>query len=125
MTLSILPSPPDGFHIVNQGKIRSGDLVWTPGTETWSRPSKLDFEALGRDAASFYAVARSNAATRKAKDVVLEVYPEAMIIKEVGAFAGGKVRYKVQLKPGARKFVGYGQRESWAWADAVRALQLK
>ncbi|PRG14962.1 hypothetical protein C6Q17_07470 [Burkholderia contaminans] len=33
-------------------------------------------------------------------------------------------RYKVMLKPTARKVVGYGQRESWAWADACRALGL-
>lgn len=125
MTLSILPPPPAGYFIVTEGKVRPGDLAWTPSAGTWSGPSKIDFDVLGREAASYYAIARPDASTRKAKDLVLKAYPDALAIKEVGTFAGGKVRYKVLLKPRGRKVVGYGQRESWAWADAARALQLK
>lgn len=125
MTLAQLPTPPAGYSIVTEGKVRPGDLAWTPSTGTWAGPTKIDFEALGREASSFYAIARPNATFRKSKGVVLKHHPEAVAIKEIGTFAGGKVRYKVLLKPGARKVVGWGQRESWAWADAVRTLELK
>lgn len=125
MTLAQLPTPPAGYSIVTEGKIRPGDLAWSPSTESWSGPTKFDFEALGREAASYYAIARPDATVKTAKARVLKAHPEAVAIKEIGTFAGGKVRYKVLLKPGARKVVGWGQRESWAWADAVRTLSIK
>ncbi|WP_321966965.1 hypothetical protein [Burkholderia cepacia] len=55
---------------------------------------------------------------------MLAEHPEAVAVREVGTFVGGKIRYKVLLKPNGRKVVGYGQRESWAWAEACRALGL-
>jgi len=55
---------------------------------------------------------------------VKEKHPDAIALKEIGTFVGGKVRYCVKLQPTARKVVGYGQRESWAWADACRSLGL-
>ncbi|AOJ73361.1 MULTISPECIES: hypothetical protein [Burkholderia] len=58
------------------------------------------------------------------KDRVKAKHPAAIVQKETGTFAGGKVRYCVKLHATARKVVGYGQRESWAWADACRALGL-
>lgn len=61
----------------------------------------------------------------KAKDIVLKHHPDAVAVKEVGAFSDGKIRFKVLLKPGARKVAGYGKRESSAWAEVVRALELK
>lgn len=61
----------------------------------------------------------------KAKDIVLKHYPEAAAVKEEGTFSDGKVRFKVLLKPGARKIAGYGKRESSAWAETVRNLELK
>lgn len=61
----------------------------------------------------------------KAKDIVLKHYPDSAVVKEVGAFSDGKVRFKVLLKPGARKVSGYGKRESSAWAEVVRTLELK
>lgn len=60
----------------------------------------------------------------RAKDRVLAKHPEAVVVREVGTFSSGRIRYKVMLKPTARKVVGYGQRESWAWAAACRALGL-
>lgn len=60
----------------------------------------------------------------KAKDKVLRKYPEADAIQEVGTFVGGRIRWKVRLTPKSRKISGYGQRESWAWADACRNLGL-
>lgn len=35
-----------------------------------------------------------------------------------------KFRYKALLTPNGRRAVGYGQRESWASAEACRALGL-
>ncbi|WP_199031406.1 hypothetical protein [Ralstonia sp. ASV6] len=58
------------------------------------------------------------------KERVKAKHPEAIVEKEAGTFAGGKIRYCVKLQPNARKVVGYGQRESWAWAAACRSLGL-
>jgi hypothetical protein len=60
----------------------------------------------------------------RAQERVKASYPEAVVVREVGTFVGGKIRDKVLLKPNGRKAAGYGQRESWAWADASRALGL-
>ncbi|APC19502.1 hypothetical protein BLL42_27605 (plasmid) [Pseudomonas frederiksbergensis] len=60
----------------------------------------------------------------KAKDLVIREYPEATAVKETGTFAGGKVRYKILITPNSRKVTGWGQRESWAWAEAARELKL-
>lgn len=60
----------------------------------------------------------------RAKERVLAEHPEAVAVREVGTFVGGKIRYKVLLRSNGRKVVGYGQRESWAWAEACRALGL-
>lgn len=59
-----------------------------------------------------------------AKQRLRAKHPDAVVVREVGTFAGGRVRNVVKLKPNSRKPVGYGQRESWAWADACRALGL-
>lgn len=61
----------------------------------------------------------------RAKEKVLARHPEAVAVKEVGTFVGGTVRFKILLTPNARKVVGYGQRESSAWAEASRSLGLK
>lgn len=61
----------------------------------------------------------------RAKERVLAKYPDAVAIKEIGAFSGGKVRYKVKLTPSGRKVAGCGQRESWAWAEACRSLGMR
>lgn len=58
----------------------------------------------------------------RAKDGVLARHPDAVVVRENGALVGGTVRFKVLLKPNGRKVVGYGQRESWAWAEACRSL---
>lgn len=58
MTLSLLPAAPDAFEIVTQGKLRPGDLVWSPYSNTWGGPTKIDIEALGRNIPFYYAVAR-------------------------------------------------------------------
>jgi hypothetical protein len=60
----------------------------------------------------------------RAKDRVLQKLPLAIAEKEVGKFAGGTVRYVIKAEPTARKIQGYGQRESWAWAEAARKLGL-
>lgn len=59
-----------------------------------------------------------------AKERIRAIYPDAVAIKECGNYVGGKIRYKILLKPGARKPVEYGMREPWAWANACRALGL-
>ncbi len=56
------------------------------------------------------------------KKRVLAKHPAAVALREVGSFAGGRIRYVVKLTPTARKTVGLGQRESSAWADARRTL---
>ncbi|AXH59873.1 hypothetical protein [Pseudomonas amygdali] len=58
MTLAKLPTPPEGFEIVTEGSLRPGDLAWNPSDETWGKPNKYDFEALGRQIPYYYAVAR-------------------------------------------------------------------
>jgi len=60
----------------------------------------------------------------RAKDRVLAKHPEAIVVREEGSFSSGKVRYKVLIHPTARKVAGYGQRESWAWAEVCRTLGL-
>lgn len=60
----------------------------------------------------------------KAKDLVIRKYHEATAVKETGTFAGGKVRYKILITPKSRNVAGWGQRESWAWAEAARELKL-
>ncbi|WP_186214966.1 hypothetical protein [Burkholderia gladioli] len=60
----------------------------------------------------------------RAQDKVLAKHPTAVAVKETGKFVGGKTRYKILLKPNARKVIAYGLREAWAWAAACRALDL-
>lgn len=60
----------------------------------------------------------------RAMERVLAKYPEAVAVREEGTFVGGKIRFKVLLKPKGRKVAGYGLRESSAWADACRHLGL-
>ncbi|MFP3506903.1 hypothetical protein [Burkholderia sp. SIMBA_062] len=60
----------------------------------------------------------------RAKDRLLAKYPDAVVIREDGTFSDGQVRYKVLLKPNGRKVIGYGKRESWAWAEACRTLDI-
>lgn len=58
MTLAQLPVPPEGSHIVTEGRLRPGDLVWNPYDNFWGVPTQNDFEALGREIPFYYAVAR-------------------------------------------------------------------
>ena len=93
---------------------------------------RFEFAAVATDVVGSVRVVASRRVTRalkpgktgRAKDRVLAQHPEAIAVREAGTFVGGTVRYKVLLTPRGRKVVGYGQRESWAWAEACRALGL-
>lgn len=93
---------------------------------------KHEFAAVATDVVGAVRIVASRPITRavkapnptRAKDRVVAQHPSAIAVRENGTFVGGSVRYKVLLAPRGRKVVGYGLRESWAWAEACRALGL-
>lgn len=59
----------------------------------------------------------------KAQDKVLQVYPEAVCIREAGTFAGGVTRFSVLPRPNARQSLAMDNQERRAWAEAWRAIE--
>jgi hypothetical protein len=49
--------PPKGYEIVTTGKLRRGDLAHSDQNE-WNRPTKVDFDILGKEVGAYYCIAR-------------------------------------------------------------------
>jgi hypothetical protein len=47
----------------------------------------------------------------------------AVAVPVPGQYVGGKTRYEIRIYDGSRKWIGCAMRESWAWADAWRAIK--
>ena len=52
------PQPPEGYSLIDDGKVRKSDLVWDIDGKTWGHPRRNDYSCLGSNVVDYDATCR-------------------------------------------------------------------